>query len=371
MPVPYILFILIALVPLIFRIPSAGKKSLFFILLLFIVLVTGLRSEYVGADSVQYYLSYGELNKMSLVQALGTRYDAGYVLFVRLVGHYFSSPYAFFFIVSLLTFSVVFFFFKEYSKHAFFSILVFFCLEYADFSSLMRQSMALCFLLCSVPFLLRGKVLLFLLFVAVATQFHASAIVGILFFFLDKLKFSRRVIVIFLFSAIALFLLNNVVWLLIAQLNIGSYAMYMNSAFNSMGTSVVNDFIIKVFPGLLFLILGLKSKDEELSREENLFFMLSLTNVALSIIALSSLIIGRLCLSFSFAIPIVASYIFLPSCRYKFKPRRLYVNLLLVFIVSFFCVIQIMRPNWMRISPYSPYWAPVDAYGMSMVHYFW
>lgn len=371
MPLPYILFILIALLPFFFRISAIGKKSIFFILLLFIVLVTGLRSEYVGADSVQYYFSFSELNKMSLIRALDTRYDAGYVLFARSVGHFFSSPYAFFFIVALLTFSVAFFFFRRYSKHVFFSILIFFCLEYADFSSLMRQSMALCFLFCSIPFLLRNNIVLFFLFVAVATQFHASAIVGILFFFLDKLRFSRRTIVIFLLSAIVLFLLNKAVWLLVAKMNIGAYALYVDSAYNSMGTSIVNDFIIKVFPSMLFLFLGLKSKEEEMSREENLFFMLSLMNVALSIVALSSLIIGRLCLYFSFAIPIVASYIFLPTCRYKFKPKRLYVNLLLIFVVSFFCVIQIMRPNWMRISPYSPYWAPVNAYGISAAQYFW
>lgn len=374
MPLPYVGIILLSLLPFTLKEENfiAWKKFLFYALLIFIVTITGLRSQYVGADSVQYFLSFTEINHMTFTEALGTRYAAGYVALVRFVGSLSSSPYVFFFAVSLISFFIAFFFLKKYSSCIFLSVVVFFCLDYANFSSLMRQSLALCILFCGIPFLLKERNILFLVFVGLATLFHASAIVGLFFLILNKITFNKKSILIIISIAIFLAILNSVVWYVIAKINIGSYyaALYVDNPFNTTGTSVINDFLVKVLPGLFTFILVLSVLDFPLTKEENFFCMLSLAYIGISIIALASLILGRISLYFSFSIPIIASYIFSTS-KVEFKIKKLYVNILLAFFIVFFSVIQIMRPNWMRITPYSPFWAPVNVYGIDLIRFFW
>ena len=370
MPIPYACFLILSLLPFTLKAEkyTAYQKYFFYALLIFIVVITGLRSQYVGTDSISYFLSYSELNNMTLAEAYDTRFEAGYVTLVRLVGFFSLSPYVFFFVISAISFSIAFFLFRKYSGCVFLSILIFFCLEYAHFSHVIRQSLALCILFCGIPCLLKGKKALFILFVVLATLFHESAFVGISFFVLNKIKFSRKTFIIFILIAVVLAVFNNVLWFLIAKLNL-VYAVYATSHYNVSGTNIFNDFMIRVLPGLLVLVFSLSVQKFPLSKEENFFYMLCLTFIGISIIAMSSLIFDRLGFYYSFSVPIVASYIFY-SIKIDFQTKKLYAGILLFFFVAYFSVIQIMRPNWSKITPYSPFWAPVNTYGIESTHYF-
>lgn len=370
MPIPYACFLVLSLLPFTLKAEkyTAYQKYFFYALLIFIVVITGLRSQYVGVDSISYFLSYSELNNMTLAEAYDTRFEAGYVTLVRLIGLFSLSPYVFFFVVSVISFSIVFFFLRKYSSCVFLSILIFFCLSYANFVHVMRQSLAECFLLCGIPFLLRGKNILFVLFVALATLFHESAFVGISFLILNKIKFNKKTFAIFISVAVVLAIFNNVLWFLIAKLNL-VYAVYTTTRYNTAGTTIFNAFVIRVLPGLLVLVLCMLVQKTPLSKEKNFFYMLCLAFIGVSIIATSSLIFDRLGLYFSFSVPIVASYIF-SSMKMGFQTKKIIAAVLLIFFVFNFSVIQIMRPNWARITPYTPFWAPVNAYNDGTIRYF-
>lgn len=371
MPIPYACFLVLSLLPFTLKAEKyiAYQKFFFYALLISIVVITGLRSQYVGTDSLPYFLSFSELNHMTFTEAYNTRFDAGYVALVRLVGYFSLSPYVFFFVVSVISFPIVFFFLRKYSSCVLLSILIFFCLDYVRFSVVIRQSLALCILFCGIPYLLKGKNIFFIFFVVLATQFHESAFVGISYLILNKIKFSKKTFIIFILTAIVLAFFNNIIWFVIETLHIDAYSVYATSRYNVAGSNAFIGFVIRVLPGLLVLALGQSVQKFPLSKEENFFYMACLTYVGVSIIAMSSLIFERLGFYYSFSVPIVASSVF-SSMKIEFQTKKLYAIILLFFFVAYFSVIQVMRPNWSKITPYSPFWAPVNAYGIEMIRYF-
>lgn len=372
MPVVYTSFIISAFVALLISFTNFKKfnKITFILLLFFNIAIVGLRSEYVGADSLQYYLAFNELNEMSFTQALMTRYAQGYILLTRFVGYFARSPYVFFFITALFTISIYFFYLKRFSKNVFFAIIVFFCLNWTLFIAAMRQSYALSFILLGLPFLLNRKKVIFSLFVLIAMQFHSSAFVALCLLPLSSLTINKKTICIFLTSAIFIFSSMTFFWQFVSKYG-GVYASYAISVFNTAGTNIVNDIIIKIIPSLIIFGIAFWGTKEKRDHVTNFFLLVCLLNLCIGIVGLNSLIITRLNGYFDFANPVVATY-FLSSNTFRRMRTKIATCLCIIaFFVALFTVIQIERPNWMKITPYSPYWQPINAYGMTMEQYFW
>lgn len=371
MPLPYVLFLFCSIFALGFnKIDRRFTGVLFFLLVIFNILIVGLRSEYVGADSIQYYFSFKELNQMTLPRALGERYAAGYVFFARFIGFFSNSPYFFFFVVAVLTLTICFYFLKKYSQNPFLSIIIFFCLVWTDVVVLMRQSCALAIILLGVPILFSKRPYFFFAIVAIAMFFHTSAICAAILFILPKIKFNKKNVIRFLIVSVALASSSSLIWRLINVVGFSSFYDYKGGNYDITGTSFVNDFIVKVFPSIVCLLMGLKSKNEIITKEENFFYMVCLANISVGIIGLSSLILARMNMYLSFAAPIVATYL-VGAKRYEPKTKRFFSLGIVIFMIAFFTTIQIARPGWMKITPYSPYWAPVNAYSVRATHYFW
>ncbi len=344
------------------------KKIFFFLSLLMIVCIAGFRSEFVGSDSLQYYLAFSELNDMSANDAYHQRYSFGYVALNRLVGCFSMSPYMLFFLIALFTFSAYYFFLKKYSINIFLSIIVFFSFNFAIFLTVGRQAIATSVILFSLSFLFKKRYVVFAFFVGIASLFHPSAIIAILFIVCYKCKISYRTILVFLISSFGLIFLINYLWEIVAMLNISNYFSYQETSFNSSGSSIIVNYIIRVFPGLLCLFLGYEKK-RNYSCSENFFLILCLVHVCISNIACFSIIFERLSLYSGIAIPVVSTY-FLSSNYLNKETKTLYLLVLLLYSISFFEITQTLRPEWFKITPYSPFWEPYNAYGFSAFEYF-
>lgn len=371
MPTVYTYFILAAFSALMISFTNLKKlnRLTFLLLLFFIIAITGLRSEYVGTDSLQYYLTFKELNSMALSHAYGTRYAIGYVTWTRFIGSFIDSPYAFFFITASITLSVYFYFLKRYSINIYSSIIVFFCLNWTLYMVAMRQAYAMIFILLGIPFLLQRKLIFFIVFVIIAMQFHSAAITALFLIPLLKIELNKKNIAIFCGVTIFLFFSMNILWLLVRTFG-GAYAQYMAGDYDVGGTSFINDIIIKIMPSLFIFCLGYWGCKNKASKENRFFLTVCLFNICIAVIGLNSVIFTRLNGYFDFANPIVFSY-FLASNQIKKSSAKSLTMLALLLFVAFFTVIQIARPEWMKISPYSPFWSPVNEYGLYATQYFW
>ena len=346
-------------------------KINYWVLFAVLVSIMGLRSQYVGADSVQYYLTFKELNNFSLEAALDTRYAAGYVLFVRFVGLFSNSPYVFFFVVSLVTLAIYFVFLKKYSKNVFLAILVFFCLNWSNFLVLTREVIAVSCLIIGLPFLMKEKKIVFSIFVLLAMQFHASAIIAILWIPLYDMNLSKNKTLVFIGAAVILTQVLPLLWTLISYIpGAGIYRNYELSTMNAAGTSKVVDFFIKLFPAICGFIFAAVVEKHEQTKENYFFTKLCLVNICIVIIGMNSVILARLGLYFSIALPIVSSNFLFSNFSDRFSRYNL-IAMFAVYCIALFLTIQLERPNWMKITPYSPFWQPVDVYNIDATHYFW
>lgn len=176
------------------RVNKSGKlyKAVFYITILFIAFVVGLRSNNVGHDTQNYYkinTTVCELEFKNLfITAPYNTLEKGYLLTVWLFGHINKNPAVFLLICSLFEFTVIGVWLHNNSSEPFLSLLVFVCMFLTFYLTGLRQSLAMSFLLIAYGFLRKKHYLWFFVFCTVAFFFHRSTIIFFGVFFISRFK---------------------------------------------------------------------------------------------------------------------------------------------------------------------------------------
>ncbi|NLU94412.1 EpsG family protein [Chitinophaga sp. Ak27] len=177
---------------------SALKKFLIFIFGLFFVLVAGLRWK-TGTDWGTYYDYFS-----SVQTVFGTpmnTFEAGFSylnLFVRNV----TSNYTILLLISaILIIPGKFKFFGKYTALPLLAIFLYYAYFFCDIF-FVRQSIAITFTLLSTKYIIERKLLLFALFVYIASLFHGSAILFIFSYFIFNLKISNKFLILLLLASV-------------------------------------------------------------------------------------------------------------------------------------------------------------------------
>lgn len=159
------------------------KGMLVFVYMLFVFQV-GLRWQ-TGTDWDTYLLHFEEINKLSDVYYTITGFEQGYSFFILIVKYFWNSYTAFLLIHALLYYVLVFSAFKRLSPYIFISLLVFYAASMGVLGS-NRQLIALGICLFALRYVVRKKAFSFFLLVGLAFMFHSSAILFIVYYFLNR-----------------------------------------------------------------------------------------------------------------------------------------------------------------------------------------
>lgn len=155
--------------------------------------VSGLRSQWVGVDSNRYARHFENVANIDSLKGL-FQYDqeVGYVIYQKIIS-IFSEQYAvLFFLTSLMIFTILAWFVKQYSNNYFLSYLIFISLGFFEFTmSGIRQSIAISVGLIAFHFALERKPIKFLIIVLLAVSFHSSSIILFLFYPLANLNITN------------------------------------------------------------------------------------------------------------------------------------------------------------------------------------
>lgn len=180
--------------------------------------------------------------------------EIGFVFFVYLLGFLGVSTSLVFFVSALLIYINLFFALKKVKVNvvlyfsAFFSYCAFFLWSF----NILRQMIAVSFVILAVGFLLNSSKRKFILFIILATLFHYSAIVGLLFYFIYHYLdffFKFRLWLVFFICAISKFILLAVVSYY------PRYASYgVGDTANSIGIFLFSFYLF------IFLLLGVAGK---------------------------------------------------------------------------------------------------------------
>ena len=176
------------------RINKSGKlyKTVFYVTILFIAFVVGLRSSNVGHDTQNYYDINMRIVQLDLKHLFITKPDSslekGYLLLVWLFGHVSKNPAVFFLACALFEFIVTGIWLHNNSTEPFLSLLIFVCMFLTFYLTGLRQSLAMTFLLIAYGCLRKKQYLWFFVFCTVAFLFHRSTIIFFGVFFISRFK---------------------------------------------------------------------------------------------------------------------------------------------------------------------------------------
>lgn len=335
-----------------------GRKIFIFVSFLLLTILSGFRAFSVGVDTMAYVAMFNNIDHLNFLQS---RYEKGFLLFLKLIHRFTDNPTIFLLISSAICVGTVCYFVYKYSADPLFSILLYITLKAYFFQMTgIRQTLATAFVMIAFSLLMErrsvNKNIISILFLLLATQFHSMSIVAavpyIIWFFpkvRGKINFTpsrncKRAIIVAVVSFIAYPFIMRLVGIITPQ-----YAHYFSGIW---GESNYNAALFKMLIQLVFLIVGtVYSHDTEISEISKFSMIMIFISLITDTLSMRMEIWGRLTGMFS----IYTGIIYAPAFTASIKDARNRIILKTsIFVLSFlFMLITFMfRPEWDGVVPY-------------------
>lgn len=333
----YILILVWGVIYFLFVRTRANEQKLFTAILfgLTLFLVMALRDKSVGADIARYFDLYNSQN----FYAYGSynKFEYGFYVYMGLLSYLGFSDHFFLMLTSLfITVSFARFFYK-YSENLFLSFYLHLTIGlFIITMSALRQSIAICFILFAIDFILKRKFILFLITVYIASTFHFSAICFFPVYFCYNIRLaSYKRILFMVLIMICLLLFSHVLIIalqrIIPQQYLSLYGIFKDKVKMNI-LLVVIAFAIPVFIVIMWKLTNENIK--LISSQDSFFFILTCISTVITIFALNSIMISRISYYFIPAyvvlIPNIMSRLSIP-----FNKLLIYGALILVCFVYF------------------------------------
>lgn len=175
---------------LIYSLPAKVRsKDLVFLVVIFVqfTLLAFMKELTVGQDTLQYYDGFQRFSNMSLGSALTEGWEPGYVMLNWFISHLGLDYRAFILLTSIFIYFSFCRFFYRYSSCVWLSVVIFIAFGYF-FGSLhiLRQYLAVSVVLYSYDFILKRRLVPFIVTYLIAVSFHASAILFLPTYFICR-----------------------------------------------------------------------------------------------------------------------------------------------------------------------------------------
>jgi len=279
-----------------------------FIILSFalLIIISGLRAPSVGIDISKHYArrfyeianySWVEVPRFSLI----TGYEIGYCLFTKLLTVFSTDIHLYIIVCSVLIYSSIGYFIYKTSDDVVMSVMLFIfsCLYYM-FMNIMRQGLAVAIVLFGYVLLDNSNrklknYIVFLSMIFLASTFHESAILCVVMVIFDRLKFTRKQLLLGALAVAGIYVFYNRLYVTVLRLfGAGNnYERYLTSATEGIGNlniQTIYNFLLTIFAfvlGYYFLVWKKKKIKTLKENEENVYqlgnresFMLYMTLIA-------------------------------------------------------------------------------------------
>ena len=331
---------LIFISALIFSIPSLNKKiPFFFFTFAILYLFLALRYDY-GND----YMSY--LNIHTRINEGLPSWGQTDLLFYRL-NLLIPNFDAFIALTSLFYIVTIWYLIKNnlVKNQYWFAVLILLINPYLFLVHLsgIRQTLAICFFIIAISFAVKRNIVLYIIFILLATGMHASAIVLLpLYLILTEKKFNKKHVIITMITIAVLFLtplFDIIAFKLLDYLPQHYETYYEQGAQNSLRATIISFFYVL----LILLNLG------KLEGRQIIYGKLSLIATIISVLAIRVSMITRIGMYFDIFLIITIPQIFnrIEKKNYKLILFFLLIGIYLLRYYSFFA-----NPMWEKFVRY-------------------
>ena len=348
---------------------SFNKTSLrkrHYILLAFgcMTIISMVRSYTVGRDlTAHYYQTFLRVLTMNWDKVFTLGYENGYLVFYKLVGLVTENPQWMIALHALFVIGVTGWFIYRNSDDVVLSTFLFITTNtWFMYMNILRQSMAVCFVLIGLELLKKEwrprNLVFYYLLALLAVQFHHSAILALCFPIFMKLPFQRKHIAISLFLIVGSLVSYSMIYRFIDLLSYdkrdyGAFYAETEGALNITNLYFFFIFAFIFFLGVLVLVYYKRKTEEGYSDNFVLYMVLILVVCRLLSIKLS--VISRMTYYF-----VPFSFLLLPRALKMMKNpnNRLvirtffYITMTTVFIWIGFTKAEVLYGT----VPYVPFW---------------
>lgn len=373
-----VLMTIILAVGCFFKVNSTKTKQLVFLISVFTILAitASLRSYNVGIDTEQFYRNYMIINVAGWENSSVLRYEFGFFALCKILNYISTDPQLLIIVSScFICFSVGRFIYKN-SNDVIFSSFLFISLNiFSMYLNVMRQAIAISIILFAIEFLKKPNIkniIIYILIVILAMQFHNSAIVMIIPLFFTRLKYTNISFIATIIASAASFVLSSFLWNIMIKL-FPSYSEYSNSVFTESNyfAAAINALIciFILISGLAFAGKNIRSQKETKALLINfetpgnngkLILSYDINAYLLSFALIFLVLTMRMTLFNRFSIYFTIFYItWIPNIAQSMtikKDKAFLTFILTVFTLAYFLVVAIFRPEWYGVVPYQFFW---------------
>ena len=325
--------------------------------MLILTIISAIRASNVGADTLQYYTAFNCLSSFNELNFDIFRYEKGFTFFMWIIHKFSKDPQILLITTSLIVnYGIGRFIMKNSNNKILSLILYFICNFFFSYMNIMRQAIAISIILFGFEFLKKDKKILFIIFTLLASFFHFSAVLALLYIPLKKLKYNKNMILIVIIISFICFIFGNNIFNYLGNISIrlNGYIdskYYSQNYFGALIEFVLNflSFALGVHIIKKYNPKIIKDKSDSL----NLILGIIAINVVFYALIMKVSIFNRFSPYFSiFNIVWIPNYLNLIQNRRK----KLFYSLIIVGIyTAYFLSILIYRPQWYLVIPYKIY----------------
>ena len=325
------------------------KENILFVSTFFVLaLPMVFRGVNVGGDLPQYYNSFKIIGESSW-DFSNVRFEKGYCAFVKVLYTIFKNPRSLIITTALIINLSFLLFIKKYSKNiGLTSILYVVTNIFFFYTSAIRQGMALSLILLGLCVLNKNKkytIPIYYLISFIAITFHTVALIGLFIPLLIFIKPNFKIVTALSIIGVICFIFCEQLFDILTGL-VGKYSEYKNSQFDK--SNYFGSLLLFLEMFIIFLTIAIECrKKEEYFNQWLLPSVGYLTSMAL-VMRMSMFNRISTMLSIFF---IVWTTNMLEQCKYK----KIYTFGIVFFLSISMIVIQVYRPNWYGVTPFSFY----------------
>ena len=325
------------------------KKKYAFCIVIVLSLVAGLRNETVGLDTPGYVMAIENIINGNLELAYGLEWTFRILCYV--MSFVFKNPQWFLLIFALITNSLIILRLWDIKEQISFTwaIFAYYSMFFMMSLNLMRQFIAIAIVFYATKYLLKEKTITFILFVLLASVFHISAMVSIVYVFINITNWrylSKRhkyflIVTGFLSPLIFVYAYSNLV----------KYSSYFDDMSVDIGVFIFVKFAMLVIS--MFLVYKTTSEEykEETDKTHRLAICAYIIGLLLTSLGYAWRFVDRIGLFFYIFEAVYIGYVF------KQKNTRINLIIKIIYLLIFsYLLIGSIRGHGQGQNPYLFYW---------------
>lgn len=319
------------------------KKLLFVLTITQMIFILGLRSPYVGADTLSYVSHFERGLNFSFFDFSYSRFEPGFLLLNKVIG-LFASTQTYLFIVGMISISLIGWVIYTESEMPFFSLFLFISLGfYTNTFNLVRQMIAVALIFCSYKFLKQDKFISFTLLIFLAATFHITALLFFPIYLVRYRKISSIYLLISgLLSIIVAILAENLLLFMVVYFGSFDYELIAGGGWRRL--------VLLIF--ILATSILYRKKIIQNDEKKAIYFNITVFAIFIQILALNFSLFTRVTAYFR-----IYLLLFIPEIISNIDDK--FVRVLVIIAVVVFLLVQYsvsLNNDISNIVPYTFFW---------------